>query len=175
MRASREAESLGSEVDYAHAVFRAGNPREGTAVIESKVSARIRRHEVMEREAPPLLWVVLHEAALRTYVGGPHVMAQQLEHLAREAESPHITIQVLPLEAGAPATGTAFTLLTFEDSPTVLHTEGPQGGRPYENAKTVATAVGTYDRLRAHALSPDESIAYINRLRQGMSKERTYA
>ncbi len=53
----------------------------------------------------------------------------------------------------------------------MLHTEGPQGGRPYENAKTVATASATYDRLRAHALSPDDSIACI----KGMFKERTYA
>ncbi|WKX70996.1 helix-turn-helix transcriptional regulator [Streptomyces sp. XD-27] len=152
--------------EYAHAVFRAGHPREEAAVIEGKVAARMRRREVMQQEAPPLLWAVLHEASLRTVVGGPEVMAGQLEYLVSQAESPHVTLQVLPFAAGAPATGTALTLLVFEDSPAVLFTEGPQGGRLSESAKTVSSARETYDRLRAHAMSPDASVAYIKTLRE---------
>ncbi|MCX4582643.1 helix-turn-helix transcriptional regulator [Streptomyces sp. NBC_01481] len=155
--------------EYARAVFRVGNSREGAAVMESKVSARIRRHEVMERDSPPLLWVVLHEACLRTEVGGPDIMARQLQRLVSEAESPHVTLQLLPFAAGAPALGVPFTLLAFHDAPTILHADGPQGGRPYETAKTVAAAQATYDRLRADALSPDASVA---RMRD-MFKERT--
>nr|WP_308409666.1 DUF5753 domain-containing protein [Streptomyces sp. A3M-1-3] len=112
---------------------------------------------------------MLHESCLRTVVGGPDIMARQLEHLISEAESPHVTLRLLPFAAGAPATGAAFTLLAFQDAPTVFHTEGPQGGRPYETAKTVAAAQETYDRLRADALSPDASVARM----KDMFKERT--
>ncbi|AVZ72638.1 hypothetical protein SLUN_10980 [Streptomyces lunaelactis] len=62
-----------------------------------------------------------------------------------------------------------FTLLAFQDAPTVLHADGPQGGRPYETAKTVAAAQETYDRLRADALSPAASVARM----KDMSKEHT--
>ena len=51
----------------------------------------------------------------------------------------------------------------------MLHTEGPQGGRPYETAKIVAAAQETYDRLRADALSPDASVARM----KDMFKEHT--
>ncbi|KOG91098.1 hypothetical protein ADK38_05070 [Streptomyces varsoviensis] len=80
-----------------------------------------------------------------TSVGGPQVMAQQLEHLVQEPESPHITIHVFP-----------------------------RSRHSHHRDRVGATASDTYYRLRAH-VSPDESIAYINRLHQGMFKERTYA
>ncbi|WP_075735213.1 helix-turn-helix domain-containing protein [Streptomyces acidiscabies] len=155
--------------EYARATFRADSPRRSAATIEGKVTTRIQRHDVMEREAPPLLWVVLHEACLWTQIGGAEVMTRQLERLLLEAQSPHVTLQVLPFAAGAPATGSAFTMLAFNDSPTVLHAEGQPGGRLYEDAATVANALETYDRLRADAMSPDASVAHI----QHMFEERT--
>lgn len=157
--------------EYARAVFRSGTRKETAEVVEAKVLARIRRHELLERDtpAPPLLWVVLHEACLRVNVGGPDVMRRQLEHLVREAESPQVTIQLLPFGVGPPATGNAFTLLFTEGRPTVLHTEGPQGGRPYEAEKIVANGIAAYDRLRADALGLEASIARI----KDISKEYT--
>ncbi|GAA2221992.1 helix-turn-helix transcriptional regulator [Streptomyces amakusaensis] len=150
--------------EYARATLRAGVPREPADVIENRVIARIRRHEVMEREVPPRLWVVLHEACLRTVVGSREVMSRQLEHLVREAESPSVTFQVLPYSEGAPAYDLPFTLLGFADAPTLLHAEGPQGGRPYDNAHTVSAAIDNYDHLRASALSPSESVARIQEI-----------
>ncbi|MCM2390086.1 helix-turn-helix transcriptional regulator [Streptomyces sp. CWNU-1] len=155
---------------YARATFRAGVPREGCDVVESRVAARIRRHEVLEQASPPMLWVVLHEACLRTAVGGSGVMAEQLEHLVREAASPSVTLQVLPFTGGAPAHDLPFTLLEFDDAPTLVHAEGPQGGRLYDNAKTVASASDIYDRLRAEALAPADSLAHIERI----AKEHLY-
>ncbi|MGW6457065.1 DUF5753 domain-containing protein [Streptomyces sp. NPDC055078] len=130
-------------------------------MISGKVAARIRQREVMEQERPPMLWIVLHEACLRTLVGGPHVMAGQLEHLIQAADSPGIDLQVVPFAAGAAAAHTlAFTLLVFEDGATVLYADDvPHGGRLYRSATSVRTALENYDRLRAHALSPDDSVA----------------
>ncbi|MQT02580.1 helix-turn-helix transcriptional regulator [Streptomyces jumonjinensis] len=158
--------------EYARATLRAGVPRETADVVESRVVARIGRHAVMEREAPPRLWVVLHEACLRTVVGGREVMSQQLEHLAREAVSPSITLQVLPYSEGAPAYHLPFTLLGFVDAPTLLHAEGPQGGRPYDTAHTVSAAIDSYDHLRASALSPPKSIARIQEIAKEYANEQ---
>ncbi|PRH75916.1 transcriptional regulator [Streptomyces solincola] len=155
---------------YARATLRAYHPRDEQSVLENRVAGRIRRYEVMEKADPPLLWVVLHEACLHTMVGGREVMAAQLERLVAEAAGPHVTLQVLPFSAGAPITGTAFTVLTFSEGPSVVHTEGgPLGGRLNEDPKTVANAQQFYHRLQADALSPDASVARI----KSMLKEYT--
>ncbi|MFI9366805.1 Scr1 family TA system antitoxin-like transcriptional regulator, partial [Kitasatospora sp. NPDC053057] len=54
--------------EYAEAIFRARYPREPISDIRSKVEARMRRRVVMEREHPPLLWVILHEGCLRARI-----------------------------------------------------------------------------------------------------------
>ncbi|MGW2629438.1 helix-turn-helix domain-containing protein [Streptomyces chattanoogensis] len=153
--------------EYAYAIFRAGHPCETDEVIQAKVAARIRRREVLDRERPPTLWAVLHEACLRGHVGGPSVMAGQLDYLMELAALPGIDLQVIPFMAGAAAAhSVAFTLLSFKDSPTVLYADDPQGGRLCRRAAPVATAMQNYDRLRAHAMPPDESLAFIKTVRE---------
>ncbi|MEU7179091.1 MULTISPECIES: helix-turn-helix domain-containing protein [Streptomyces] len=151
--------------DYARAIFRAYFSQEAAEAIEDKAAARLRRREVFERDTPPLLWTILHEACLRTVVGNAEVMAGQLAFLLTAATSPHITLQVMPFSAGAPAASTRpFTVLRFTDSPTVLYTETRVGGRMHDSVQTVDAALDDYDLLRAHALSPDQSLTLVTTL-----------
>ncbi|WP_030415016.1 helix-turn-helix domain-containing protein [Streptomyces sp. NRRL S-1448] len=151
--------------DYARSVFQVSNPRATAEGVEGKVAARIGRREVFEQPSPPLLWIILNEAGLRTVVGGASIMAGQLEYLLTSAESPHIKLQVLPFSAGAPAAhAKPFTVLRFTDAPTVLYTETRVGGRMHDSAQTVDAALDDYDLLRAHALSPDQSLTLIKTL-----------
>ncbi|MFC5720013.1 helix-turn-helix transcriptional regulator [Streptomyces gamaensis] len=155
---------------YAHAVFRKARPRDELKVTDERVARRLRRHRVMEGENPPLLWVVLGEACLRQLVGGPAVMHEQLGHLIQEAESPHITLQVLPFSSGAPASHMSFVVLRFgADEPGVLYVENPVSGQVIDSPSTVANAEATYDRLRADALSPEASLSLIHRVREEWS------
>ncbi|MEU3601225.1 helix-turn-helix transcriptional regulator [Streptomyces sp. NPDC006798] len=144
--------------EYARAVYRAGAPRLSASALEARLKARMRRQEVLRRDSPPDMWMVLCEASLRTVAGSREVMARQLEHLMSVTEAPNITFQLIPFGV-VPASAAAFTLLTFERAPTVLHVEGPQGGRPIEAAQVVKTALATFDRSRAEALGQDASIA----------------
>ncbi|MGW8333292.1 helix-turn-helix domain-containing protein [Streptomyces sp. NPDC055897] len=150
---------------YAEAVFRAAHPREDTDAVKARVETRMLRHEVMQKESPPLLWVIVHESVLRTHVGGRAVMAGQLEHLAVQMESPHVTIQVLPYRAGAPASHLPFTLLALDDEPKAVYTETPtQGGQMDDSAAVVSSARHTFDRLRMAAVSHDESLDLIRKI-----------
>ncbi|MEW2579983.1 helix-turn-helix domain-containing protein [Streptomyces syringium] len=147
---------------YANAVFRKAHPRDEVEVTAEKVMRRLKRQEVMKVESPPLLWVVLDESCLRRMVGSPAVMSDQLAHLLRAAETPHVTLQVLPYRSGAPASSLPLVLLRFGiDEPDVLYVESPVSGQVIDSAGTVADANVTYDRLRADALSPEESLALI--------------
>ncbi|MFJ2440734.1 MULTISPECIES: Scr1 family TA system antitoxin-like transcriptional regulator [unclassified Streptomyces] len=151
---------------YAEAVFRAMHPRADDGRIEGWVEARLRRREVMEREKPPLLWVILHEGALRTVVGSGSTMAGQLDHLTAQTESPHIMIQVLPFRAGAPASHLPFNLLTQGDGTVVMYSETLGQGRVTDSATIVSSAQASYERLRASALSPEDSSAFIRKIKK---------
>ncbi|MFF8367280.1 helix-turn-helix domain-containing protein [Streptomyces lydicus] len=150
--------------DYAEATFRATHPREADDKIKTRVEARMARREVMERDAPPLLWVILHESTLRTEVGSRAVMADQLRHLASDAGNPHITLQVLRFNAGAPASSLPFTLLTPACGATVLYSESRGQGHVTDSATAVDNARTAYERLRASARDPEESLALIREI-----------
>ncbi|WP_431774972.1 helix-turn-helix domain-containing protein [Streptomyces cucumeris] len=150
--------------EYAREVFQAVHPRERASEIDAMVEGRLRRREVMEKDSPPLLWCVLNEACLRTVVGGAVVMAAQLAHLLKEAESPHITLQVLPFAVGAPPAAESFTLLTFDEEPNIAYADTATAGQLIDSPEAVASATATYDRLRAAALHPDGSLSMIRRV-----------
>ncbi|MEU4211252.1 helix-turn-helix transcriptional regulator [Streptomyces sp. NPDC026206] len=149
---------------YANAVFRKAHPRDDLDLTAEKVARRLKRREVMQGENPPLLWVILDESCLWRMVGSPEVMREQMAHLIEQGESPHVVLQVLPFRSGAPASHMAFIVLKFaDDEPDVLYVENPVDGHVIDSPDTVANANVTYDRLRADALSPEESLAFIRK------------
>jgi hypothetical protein len=154
--------------DYARAILRAGNPDEAPEIIDGRVNARLRRGDCLSQQRPPRLWLVVHETCLRAAVGGPEVMAGQLDHLMTLARTPGVDIQVLPLSAGAAGVHILpFTLLTFTDrTPPTLWTDGPLGGRLYQTPETVNWVMEHYARLRSHALSPDDSLSTIRTIHE---------
>ncbi|TMU90928.1 helix-turn-helix transcriptional regulator [Streptomyces sp. DASNCL29] len=156
--------------EYARAVFRSAHPWDTVDQIDTRVARRSQRQEVMERDVPPLLWCVLSEACLRTKVGGKEGMRAQLAHLLAEAESPHITLQVLPFTAGAPPVPGSFTLLTFDDEPSIVYADTAMAGQTIDSPAEVELATARYDRIRASALSPDDSLAVIRRLMEDYTR-----
>ncbi|MFE1176841.1 helix-turn-helix domain-containing protein [Streptomyces sp. NPDC058773] len=157
--------------EYAAAVMRASFPRESEDQIKERVELRMRRQAVMERDDPPLLWVIVHEAVLRTVVGGPSVMVGQLDHLTVLMQSPHVALQVLPYKAGAAPSHLPFTLLALDDRPRAVYTETPtHGGQVDETPGVVASAVNMFDRLRMAALSEEESLVLIRKIMEDHAK-----
>ena len=50
--------------EYARALLGAGNPHAATEDTERRVALRMRRQELLTREQPPRLWVVMDETVL---------------------------------------------------------------------------------------------------------------
>ena len=150
---------------YMRALFAAH--RLPTHKIENEVAARLHRQRRLEDEEFPLEFAaVIDEAALRKLVGGAAVMRVQLRHLAKCAELPTVTIQVLSDASGA-HTGTtgAYNILSFpEGDPALLHVAHVTGALHIERPEEVAEARLMFDQLRSEALSPKESVALIERL-----------
>ncbi|GAA3085717.1 hypothetical protein GCM10020000_85210 [Streptomyces olivoverticillatus] len=91
-------------------------------------------------------------------------MREQVAYLLEAAESPHVTLQVLPFDTGPPPAGEPFTLLRFEERPAALYTEALGMGRVIDSAAKVERASGHYDRLRADALSPENTLIELHKV-----------
>jgi transcriptional regulator with XRE-family HTH domain len=155
--------------DYARAVYRGGSPTATNEEIQRLVEARMSRQAVLTRESPLRLWTIIDEAALHRPVGGHKIMAAQLDHLAESAaELPHVTLQVIPYEAGAhPGMAGAFAVLQFGgDPPTgdVVYVESPSGSLFLEDETDVIRFARNFEHLRAAALAPQPSIASLRRI-----------
>lgn len=146
---------------YARAVLATGMPDE----LDSLVAARMQRQRILEREQPPLCWVVLDEAVLYRPIGGHEVMRAQLGKLFQSATNRWMQIQVLPFEAGEHASlAGSFTTMRFDDDPDIVYTEDLISGHMTANPDTVREGSLRYARLQATALSVEESVARISRV-----------
>ncbi|MEU5882378.1 Scr1 family TA system antitoxin-like transcriptional regulator [Spirillospora sp. NPDC047279] len=100
--------------DYAHAVLRFEHPHDSPAGITRRVDLLMSRQRTLYGPEPCRLWVIIDEAALHRRRGGTAAMREQLVHLVKAGELPHICIQIMPLSTGAAADGT-LTLLRLPD------------------------------------------------------------
>ncbi|PNE42247.1 helix-turn-helix domain-containing protein [Streptomyces noursei] len=147
---------------YAKALMLAGNPFATDEYIEEKVRARLERADILTVGPRDGYWPILHEAVLRMPVGGPTVMAEQLEHIALLVRERKIVIQVMPFSAGPyPSAGRMVTLMEFEDAPPTAYTEGVYSGSLLDDPAIVKRVQQDYDLVRATALSPEASLALI--------------
>jgi transcriptional regulator with XRE-family HTH domain len=89
-------------------------------MIGRMVRVRMQRQQILEREELQLS-VVLDESVLQRRIGDEPVMYEQLQHLAREAERPNLTVQILPLDTKHTVFGESFVIFGFgEDSDAML-------------------------------------------------------
>ncbi|WP_406367198.1 helix-turn-helix transcriptional regulator [Streptomyces sp. NBC_01546] len=147
--------------DYARAVLGVRNEKG----LDARVAARMERQRVLDRENPPLMWVVLSEAVLHQEIGGREVMRNQLAHLLDLRRREWVRVQILPFEAGA-HTGLmgSFNLLRFDDDPDIVYTEDFVQGHMTANPQALREGSLRYDHLQAAALSLDESAVLIARV-----------
>ncbi|MFE9704371.1 helix-turn-helix domain-containing protein [Streptomyces sp. NPDC005930] len=151
--------------EYARALFRMRRPRYAEDEIERGVAARTARKAVFERDPAPELGFVQDEWTLRRRLGGTEVVRRQLEHLLMLGQLPAVEIQVMPMnrEEHAGVDG-AIEILKFEDGTAVGRSPGVAGGRPVTDLRQVRILELRYGIIRAQALTPRESAAFIEQL-----------
>ncbi|MEW1800774.1 Scr1 family TA system antitoxin-like transcriptional regulator [Streptomyces virginiae] len=133
--------------------------------LDAKVAARLERQRILDRQHPPLMWVVMSEAVLHQEIGGRKVMHDQLAHLAAMRRREWVHVQILPYEAGAHAgLPGEFNLLRFEDNPDLVYTEDFVQGHMTANPQAFKEGSLRYDHLQAAALSLEDSAALIARV-----------
>lgn len=152
--------------EYARTIIKGILPRISDHVLDERVSARLRRQEILVRESPPTFWSLVDESALRRRVGGRQIMYEQLcKMVDLVSATPNITLQVVPFSLGAhPGLDNTFTLLQFRALPPVVYVENLAGTLYVERPADVERYEEALQHLRAGALDAENSIRLIEEI-----------
>ncbi|MFE9357095.1 helix-turn-helix domain-containing protein [Streptomyces olivaceoviridis] len=151
--------------EHARAVIGAAQPPYSPDDVERMVAARLARRSVFERVPAPSIHFVLEEAPLRRQVGGTMVWRRQLEHLLEVGQLNNVSLQVMPTNTDAhPGLDGRIELLKFSDGKAVGRSDGLFNGRPVSDPKQLRILELQYGTIRAQALPPRESLAFIEKL-----------
>ena len=146
---------------YTNAVMRAGVV--APSDIEPRVNLRMQRQRILDGPNAPQLVSILDEAALRRMMGGPRVMAEQLDHLVEMAGRPNVELRVIPFDHGGHAGATtSFGLLEFGAANPLVHIENSGASGFLDQPDHVQPFIEFYASMQAVALEPEASVRFVS-------------
>ncbi|MEU3349304.1 helix-turn-helix transcriptional regulator [Streptomyces sp. NPDC006700] len=152
--------------EYARGVFNARRPGFTEEEVEQQVMARLTRQKILDPMTGRRMFSFVQcESTLRRPIGGRMVMRRQLERLLEVGQCRNADLQVLPLDREENSgTDGSFRLLKLRDGATVAFSEAPLSSRVMTNPKETTVLDIRYGAIRAQALSPQESLTFIEKL-----------
>jgi transcriptional regulator with XRE-family HTH domain len=152
--------------EYARALYEMRRPAFSVDQIDRLVEARMGRRTIYERTPFALLTFVLEEVTLTRPLGGRAVLRRQQEHLLEVGRLRHVEIQVMPTdrEDHAGMSG-ELQVVRLGDGSTVGYWEGQFHSQLISDPREVQLLDMRYGIIRSQALTPRESLAFIEKLR----------
>lgn len=137
--------------------------------IERRVEARRLRQQVLQRDPPLQLSVVMDESVMHRQLGDAFVMRAQLEHIVELSHRPNIRVQILPLNGRHPVVTGAFTYIKFpqlHDVPLneVVTYEYMTGTGQFDSQDETYEYNVAFVALRDISLTPDASRSMLARI-----------
>ncbi|MCP9945108.1 helix-turn-helix transcriptional regulator [Streptomyces somaliensis] len=151
--------------EYAREIFNARRPAFTEEEVEQQVAARLARQEILDPTTGRRVFSFVQcESTLRRPIGGKMVLRKQLERLLEVGQWRNVDLQVLPLDREENSgTDGSFRLLKLKDGATVAFSEAPLSSRVMTDPKETTVLDIRYGVIRAQALSPQESLAFIEK------------
>ncbi|MFJ5141424.1 helix-turn-helix domain-containing protein [Streptomyces sp. NPDC088707] len=151
--------------EYMRALLDMRRPPLDQETIEQRVTARLARQDIFDRRPAPLLGFVMDESVLRHRYGGKRVVRGQLEHLLLIGERRNVELQIMPTdcEDNAGVNG-PFTVVTRKDGRKFLYVEAQNTSSLATDPEQTVLAAARYGIIRSQALTPRESLEFIEKL-----------
>jgi len=135
---------------------------------ERRITLRHMRQQLLTREPPLELFIVIDESVLRRRFGDSAVMRRQLLRVTEVSEMPNVDVQVLPLGGDHPTTTGAFSYMQFpqvHDVPLrdIVSVEHLTGSYYLEDEEQTFRYRVTFEALRERSLDVSESRDLISR------------
>jgi hypothetical protein len=136
--------------------------------VEQRVASRLERQTIVTRDAPTPLVAVLDVMVLRRQINGhAGVMREQIDHLVKMAELPHVQILVVTEEAGVyPGLQGGFIQATLGDGSVVAHLDHQVRAQVVNGADDLAALQRTWESIRGEALPRRQSLELLKEAAQ---------
>jgi hypothetical protein len=156
--------------EYTKVIIKTIAPKMDPKIMQERIEVRMRRQSRLEESDRPRYRVFLDEAVLYRNVGGPAVMAAQLDKVLDAERHNKVTFQVVPFDIGAHAAQDSnFILFEFEDksdlSP-VAFVEGLVGNQYLEKSADIGRYREAVEYLRDTSLSPRDSVQRVTEIKK---------
>ncbi|MER6122529.1 helix-turn-helix transcriptional regulator [Streptomyces sp. NPDC001795] len=154
--------------EYARALIGGSYPPVSEQKREELVEARLARRGLFARDPAPMVELILEEGVLKRPFGSWDVLRGQLRLLAEDARRDNVCVQVLPMDRGLRGTHAgdrgAMKLVETKDHEHVVYMEIEDQGILVSDPTEVSQLAHRCAKIRAQALSPDDSLSLIERL-----------
>ncbi|NNN34147.1 helix-turn-helix domain-containing protein [Streptomyces sp. S3(2020)] len=151
---------------YARQLFDDELPPLKDEQIEAQWVARAERQRLfLERPNTEFSFIVEEHVFLRR-TGGPDVTRELIDHVVELSRLRNVEVQIMPLvRESHPGLHGAMQLLENPDSKWFAYTEAPESGQLISNPKIASVLQKRYAKMRAQALSLEDSVSLLERMR----------
>ncbi|KUF16638.1 DNA-binding protein [Streptomyces silvensis] len=152
--------------EYAQAVFANRLPPLHDDEIQARLAARVERQKLLTERPNTAFSFILEEHLFLRGVGGTAVTLAVIDRVLELAERRNIELQIMPLqrESHAGLDG-PIRLLETPSNKWFAYCEGQESGQLISDPKVVSMLQMRYARMRSQALSFDESVSLLERMR----------
>jgi uncharacterized protein DUF5753 len=151
---------------YMRALCEEDIPPVSDEVLEATVQARLERQQLLRERPNTTFDFIVEEAIFMRSIGGAEVTRGLLDHVIDVVAPRNVSLQVMPATAAHHAClAGPVQLLKTPDGYWRGYSEGQENGRLIADSKEVSRLHMRYARLRSQALSPDESVGLLKRMR----------
>jgi len=151
---------------YARAVFHCRVPPLDDQQIEAQLVARLERQRLLRERPNTAFSFILEEVLFLRRTGGVEVTRGLIDNVLELAQLRNVEIQIMPLvrEDHAGLDG-SMQLLETPDNQTFGYSEGQRTGQLITDRQDVSVLRMRYARLRSQALTPEDSVSLLTRIR----------
>ncbi|MDX2601337.1 helix-turn-helix transcriptional regulator [Streptomyces caniscabiei] len=151
---------------YVRAVFENAVPPVTDGELDMQVAVRMERQQLLRERPNTSFSFIIEESVLRRELGGLEVTCCLLDYLLECAELRNTSLQIMPLKRTQHASLSGpLQLAETPDGRRLAYAEGHMNGRLIADAKDVALLNQRYAKLRSQALTPEDSVSLLERLR----------
>ncbi|MDX3850856.1 helix-turn-helix transcriptional regulator [Streptomyces sp. AK02-01A] len=151
---------------YARAVMMSVPPLPSEERLEQRIAARLDRQALLRRTEPIAVSFIFEQALLERRTGGVEITKQLIDNTLVCAELFNVQLQIMPLtqpdHAGFDG---PMRLLETPDHQWLGYSEGQQYGQLISGPKELSLMQQRYARLRTQALTPEDSVSLLRRMR----------
>jgi transcriptional regulator with XRE-family HTH domain len=157
--------------DYARVAIQDSLPWCAPSEVTRMVESRMQRQEILYKEHPPLVSMVVEASVLSRVMGERHIQVGQLDSLLTLVEEGRLRFQSMPPEPQRhPGSGGPFRIYTFPGAPALASAEYAGGEVLMEDLEEIQQRMTIFGFLQADALSLDATVELVRTIRKSFDE-----